>query len=45
MHLRKLQYKLAKNAVDMYEQGDEVDGWEVNLREYGKFILCAMNTI
>jgi len=36
MHLRKLQVKLAKDAVDMRYNLSEVPRWEENLREYGK---------
>lgn len=36
MYLRKLQCKLVKDAVDMYDNDDEVPGWESNLREYSR---------
>jgi hypothetical protein len=37
MHLRKLQVKLAKNAIDMRHDLLEAPGWEGNLREYGRY--------
>ncbi|KAN0098216.1 hypothetical protein V8E51_013879 [Hyaloscypha variabilis] len=36
MYLRKLQCKLVKDVVEMYDTDDEVAGWESNLKEYIK---------
>lgn len=36
MHLRKLQIKLVKHAVDMYHTRNETETWETDLAAYSK---------
>lgn len=39
MHLRKLQIKLVKHAVDMYHTRNETETWEADLAAYSKSCL------
>lgn len=38
MHLRKLQIKLIKHAVEMYHTRNETEAWETDLAAYSKSV-------